>query len=154
MRSLQLGSVQECGCTEDTMFVHSLVLQVESMAGTVWLRQRHEHTRAHQHVPDRSAQLLFWHSGRGAAGQPTGGTFASGVRRAHGDNDAGVVTVACGSLLLITSAGLFKRELSLARGCVGHCGRLFLLRRSSRRRRHHLHGGWRQHAYVCLDSSV
>ena len=34
MRSLQVGSVQECGCTEDTMFVHSLVLQVES---TAWL---------------------------------------------------------------------------------------------------------------------
>ena len=34
MRSLQLGSVQECGCTEDVMFVHSLVLQVES---TAWL---------------------------------------------------------------------------------------------------------------------
>jgi hypothetical protein len=30
MRSLQVGSVQECGCTEDTMFVHSLVLQVRS----------------------------------------------------------------------------------------------------------------------------
>jgi hypothetical protein len=30
MRALQLGSVQKCGCTEDTMFVHSLVLQVRS----------------------------------------------------------------------------------------------------------------------------
>ena len=29
IRDLQLGSVQECGCTEDTMFVHSFVLQVE-----------------------------------------------------------------------------------------------------------------------------
>jgi hypothetical protein len=29
IRDLQLGSVQECGCTEDTMFVHSFVLQVQ-----------------------------------------------------------------------------------------------------------------------------
>jgi hypothetical protein len=29
IRDLQLGSVQECGCTEDTMFVHSFVLEVQ-----------------------------------------------------------------------------------------------------------------------------